>query len=72
VRNVIFGRYFMVNKRLEIEDSRNLAQRIVGILLLDPCPECHKHSFTAASYGNEGHCSACGYTTPLLIPQDEE
>jgi len=62
----------MVNKRSEIEDERNLAQRIVGILLLDPCPECHKYSFTSASYGNGGHCSTCGYTTPLLIPQDEE
>jgi hypothetical protein len=62
----------MNNKRPEIEDQRNFAQRIVGLLLLDVCSQCHKHSFTAASYGNEGHCSACGYTTPLLIPQDEE
>lgn len=62
----------MVNKIPEIQDSRSLTQRIVGILFLDLCPECHKHSFKAASYGNEGYCSACGYTTPLLIPQDNE
>ncbi|HEY5716397.1 MAG TPA: hypothetical protein VIS54_08265 [Psychromonas sp.] len=62
----------MENKRPEIQDERNLVERVIGVLLLDECPKCNKYAYTPASYGYEGHCSACDYKTPLLIAEDEE
>lgn len=60
----------------EIEDKRNIIQRVFGALLLDKCPKCHKYSFSAANYGDGGHCSVCGYSTPALVleqqPQKQE
>ncbi len=50
----------------EREDKRNLLQRVIGALLLEKCPKCNKYAFSAANYGNEGHCSVCGHTTPSL------
>lgn len=62
----------MNSKSPKIQDDRNLVQRVMGVLLLDKCPKCSKYAFAAASYGYEGHCSACGHKTPLLILKDEE
>jgi hypothetical protein len=62
----------MNSKRSEIQDDRNLVQRVIGVLLLDECPNCKKYAFSAASYGYEGHCSACSYTTPMYTSKDEE
>ena len=62
----------MYNKSREIQDNRNLVQRAIGVLLLDECPKCNRYAFSASSYGNEGSCSACGYTTPILTLEDEE
>ena len=57
----------MNSKKLEIQDKRNLMQRVIGVLFLDKCAKCNKYAFAAASYGDEGHCSVCGHTTPSLI-----
>ena len=62
----------MDSKRPEPQDERNLVERVIGVLLLDLCPKCNKYAFTPASYGYEGHCSACDYKTPLLMVEEEE
>ena len=60
----------MSSKKSEIQDKRNLVQRVIGVLLLEKCPKCSKYAFSAASYGSEGHCSVCGHITPSLIPEE--
>ena len=62
----------MDNKDHEIQDNRNIVQRAIGVLLYDECPKCSRYAFSAPSYGDEGSCSACGYTTPILTLEDEE
>ena len=62
----------MNSKRPEIQDIRNLFQRVIGVLLLEKCPKCNKYAYSPANYGYEGSCSACDYTTPILIPEDEK
>ncbi|MGB5445580.1 MAG: hypothetical protein WBM99_08745 [Psychromonas sp.] len=62
----------MENKESEMHDDRKLVERVIGVLLLDECPKCHKYAFTPASYGYEGHCAACDYKTPILMIEDEE
>ncbi len=59
----------MSSKKSEIQDKRNLFQRVIGVLFLEKCPICNKYAFSAASYGNKGHCSVCGYITPSLTPK---
>ena len=61
----------MNSKKSEIQDRRNLFQRMIGVLFLEKCPKCNKYAFSAAKYGGEGHCSVCDYVTPPLIPGEE-
>ena len=68
---IIFLGCSMNSKKSEIQDKRNLVQRIIGVLFLEKCSECNKYAFSAASYGDGGHCSVCGYTTPPLRPGEE-
>jgi hypothetical protein len=61
----------MNSKKSAIQDKRNFFQRVIGVLLLDKCPICNKYAFSAANYGEGGHCSVCGHVTPKLTPGDE-
>lgn len=56
----------MNNNGHEIHDNRNFFQRAVGVLFLDECPKCNRYAFSASSYGYQGSCSVCVYTTPIL------